>query len=294
MENNVEKREEITTWAAKVPMELKNKISEIIKDENLNSKDFLFNLIDLYEIDKLKKNSGMEKDLEDLQLSLNRVLSIFKSCLERNNSIEDSIEDKYINVVKQKDEEIASLSQQLEKVKKEKEEVLAKNEEAKREIDDLKANIKSVQKEVEEKNEYLAALKEKADYYSKISVQNEEYKNENESLKSALDEVKSELKDSSLRESNLVKEIEALKNQKEVEITQLKMSFNNQLSELKDKHNSSLLQVQDKYSEEMRSKMNEFYEMKEMYLGLKVENEILKSKIDVVTNDSKNNINVNN
>lgn len=286
MENNVEKREEITTWAAKVPMELKNKISEIIKDENLNSKDFLFNLIDLYEIDKLKKNSGMEKDLEDLQLSLNRVLGIFKSCLERNNSIENNIEDKYINVVKQKEEEITSLSEQLEKVKKEKEEVLAKNEETKRERDDLKTSIKSVQKEVEEKNEYLAALKEKADYYSKISVQNEEYKNEIENLKSDLDEVKSELKDSGLREAELAREIETLKNQKEVEITQLKMSFNNELSELKDKHNSSLLQAQDKYSAEMRSKMDEFYEMKDMYLGLKVENEILKSKVDVVTKDS--------
>lgn len=290
MENNVEKREEITTWAAKVPMELKNKISEIIKDENLNSKDFLYNLIDLYQIDKLKKNSGMEKDLEDLQLSLNRVLNIFKSCLERNNSIEGSIEDKYINVVKDKDKEITSLSEQLEKVKKEKEDILAKNEETKRERDDLKASIKSVQKEVEEKNEYLAALKEKADYYSRISVQNEEYKNELEKLKSALDEVKSELKDSGLRESDLVKEIESFKNQKEVEIAQLKMSFNNQLSELKDKHTSSLLQAQDKYSVEMRSKMDEFYEMKEMYLGLKVENEILKNKINVATKDSKEDI----
>lgn len=291
MENNVEKREEITTWAAKVPMELKNKISEIIKDENLNSKDFLYNLIDLYELDRLKKNSGMEKDLEDLQLSLNRVLGIFKSCLERNNSIEGSIEDKYINVVKQKDEEITSLSEQLEKVKKEKEEILAKNEETKRERDDLKGNIKSIQKEVEEKNEYLAALKEKADYYSKISAANEEYENEIVSLKSALDEVKSELKDSSLRETDLAREIETLKNQKEVEITQLKMSLNNELSELKDKHNSSLLQAQDKYSEEMRSKMDEFYEMKEMYLGLKVENEILKSKVDVTLKEySKDNI----
>lgn len=287
MENNVEKREEITTWAAKVPMELKNKISEIIKDENLNSKDFLYNLIDLYEIDRLKKNSGMEKDLEDLQLSLNRVLNIFKSCLERNNSIENSIEDKYINVVKQKDSEISTLSEQLEKVKKEKEDILAKNDEAKRESDDLKASIKSIQKEVEEKNEYLAALKEKADYYSKISVQNEEYKNEIESFKSSLDQVKSELKDSGVREADLAKEIETLKNQKEVEITQLKMSFNNELSDLKDKHNSSLLQAQDKYSEEISSKMDEFYEMKELYLGLKVENEILKSKIEINLKYSK-------
>ncbi|ADZ83884.1 hypothetical protein [Cellulosilyticum lentocellum] len=73
------------TFGVKVPEELKNELSELMKDSTLSGKEFMGMLLASYKLEKAKEeNSLFEGDLKELQTLLKRVQGIYTHMIEKS------------------------------------------------------------------------------------------------------------------------------------------------------------------------------------------------------------------
>ena len=166
---------EITTWAAKIPVELKEKITTIIREEDVSSKEFLNNVVNLYELEKLKGGSGMEKDIEEFQINLERIFEIFKSVIDRNNNLGKSIEEKFNRIAIAKDEEITKLNEENLKLKEKIDKLKEEQKEVDKKIQEDKSIFEEANTKLKTNEELVDSLKREISHLenSKVSLEKE-------------------------------------------------------------------------------------------------------------------------
>ena len=191
---------EITTWAAKIPVELKEKITTIIKEEDVSSKEFLNNVVNLYQLEKLKSGSGMEKDIEEFQINLERIFEIFKTIVDRNNNLGKSIEEKFNRTVDEKDQEISKLYEENLKLKEKIDKLKEEQKEGEQTLKDMKIKEDELLKKVNTAEDLVSSFKREIAHLeeAKVKLDDEIKKN------SLLEESNKELREKNIDLNNII------------------------------------------------------------------------------------------
>lgn len=240
------------TFGVKVPEEMKNELSELMKESTVSGKEFMGMLIASYKLEKTKENTALfDGDLKELQGLIKRIQSLFVNMIDKSALEIQSIQaddekralneeeakkqlEETINEQKANIEELHQKIKEIESNKKQLEEQLIENEE---DIKTYKQQIKNqtlldvkYQKEID-------GLQEKLENYKRLDIEIQERNDECNKLKQRNDEIASEV-------WFLKREIEKYQNEKEImtekyqkEIDQLKvqhkLEIKNQLLEQK-------------------------------------------------------------
>ncbi len=252
------------TFGVKVPEELKNELSELMKDSTLSGKEFMGMLLASYKLEKAKEeNSLFEGDLKELQTLLKRVQGIYTHMIEKSQL---GYQEQLKEIEKKIEEQVAEKEEILLEHKKTKE-VLEDAEKKEfnqlQEIETLKSKLSDVVKEKEQVQQQLnnhlllhtkfeeeiTLLKEQVTGYKRLELEIEERNNENGKLKNRNDELASEI-------WFLQREVEKLKEEK----NQLETKQQQELTQLKDKQE---LQLRNELLEQKLSFKEDISHLKE-------------------------------
>lgn len=182
------------TWGAKTSEELKKRIGELVEESELTSKDFLERMVQTYEIEKAKNRTPIiSNDLDELQSLTKRIDNIYLGIGERINSMMEEKDLQYQNSLEKKDQLILTLQSQINDLKKEKDDIGIKLEEAIEEKLAMSNQSKIVTEEYENRIEELGdanqnakdliyEYKEKNEKLSKSIHEYEEYIEENKGI----------------------------------------------------------------------------------------------------------------
>ncbi|WP_410496859.1 hypothetical protein QTL86_06840 [Cellulosilyticum sp. ST5] len=252
------------TFGVKVPEELKNELSELMKDSTLSGKEFMGMLLASYKLEKAKEeNSLFEGDLKELQTLLKRVQGIYTHMIEKSQL---GYQEQLKEIEKKMEEQVAEKEEILLEHKKTKEilEDAEKKEFSQlQEIEALKSKLSDEVKEKEQVQQQLnnhlllhtkfeeeiTLLKEQVTGYKRLELEIEERNNENGKLKNRNDELASEI-------WFLQREVEKLKEEK----NQLETKQQQELTQLKDKQE---LQLRNELLEQKLSFKEEISHLKE-------------------------------
>lgn len=268
------------TFGVKVNEELKQKLTKIIKDSGMQGKDFMQNLVNIYEMENTKKSTPeVAQDIVELQYLTSRINSIYINLAHRIDNIKNSNNEVYENQLKVQEEKILSLgedlkcsqdknnklSNDLELIKSSKEELLNKISS----LEDINNSNKLL---IKEYNQKLYDFSQQLNHLKKVSeesIKDKEYidnlKNDNISLKSSLEKLSSENKEILLKKdyqiSTLEKNIEIVNNENRKTLESLKdrliIEKEKEILQLEKIHNSKINSIIDEYNLKIKSFLEE-------------------------------------
>lgn len=268
------------TFGVKVNEELKQKLTKIIKDSGMQGKDFMQNLVNIYEMENTKKSTPeVAQDIVELQYLTSRINSIYINLAHRIDNIKNSNNEVYENQLKVQEEKILSLgedlkcsqdknnklSNDLELIKSSKEELLNKISS----LEDINNSNKLL---IKEYNQKLYDFSQQLNHLKKVSeesIKDKEYidnlKNDNISLKSSLEKLSSENKEILLKKdyqiSTLEKNIEIVNNENRKTLESLKdrliIEKEKEILQLEKIHNSKINSIIDEYNLKIKSLLEE-------------------------------------
>lgn len=225
------------TWGLKLDAELKEKLQGIIKEDFESSKDFMEQVVSLYELNKLKQGENvLTVEVEELESLTRRINSIF---INANAKINTMLQDKDIRAEQQqelKQKLIERLQNDIAKLEHEKEQVSNINDSLTVMNEDYKQQINQLTKSKETLEELVTEYKEKNDLLTGTLT---EYKAEHENNK-LLQEQNRDLKEK-LHELNVASTEQA----KQI------IESNKQFQEQIQKHENELQELKVKHSEEL-------------------------------------------
>jgi len=175
------------TWSVRIPDEMKEKISGMISDLGLNSKDFLSQVIQGYELKMAKGIQPlMEADINELASITGRINNIYINLCERISNHQKQTDEENSLKLSEKTNEMAIFNFQI----KEKDDIILQYYEEKK---CLKKEYQDIFAQCTQLNEICNANKalvmEYKDKNNMLSVQVAEYKE----YKSMVDEIKNDL-----------------------------------------------------------------------------------------------------
>ncbi|GEM_PF-1651172 len=278
-----------TTYSVKIDEELKERITNAIKNSGVTGKEFFAKLIESYEA----QNAGHEdhvKEFSELEGHLSRIRSLYAGLIEDSKLELESISSEYKKESEEKEKTIESLTEKHKTLSDELSKVKLSIEEAKNENNILKKNLKDLSEKDETNLELIKEYKEKI---KKVEMEIESYKEikvENESLKKQIIEMEKHVDEIRRENEELSNEIESLKSdleriqadhKKEIEGISLRSNMEYQTGIMKEKQECqdrirTIIDDQRKQFEEYNSTIKKLYaqidEMRETILSLKTKN----------------------
>ena len=264
------------TFGVKVPEEMKNELSELMKDSSLSGKEFMGLLLASYKLEKGKKDNNLfENDLGELQTLLKRVQSIYIHMIEKSQlnhqehikdikeEIEAHLKEKEILIENQKrveadlevnNQKVGKYIIEIDNLKKE----LESSNHTKEQLHQQLSNHLLLHTKFEEE---ISILKTQLEDSKRLEIEIEERNEENNKLKNRSDELASEI-------WFLQREIEKLKEEK----IQLENQAKFEITQIKDKHDlqlkNSLLEQKLSFKEEIACLKEEISKAHQAYQEL--------------------------
>lgn len=271
------------TWGLKLDAELKEKLQGIIKDDFESSKDFMEQVVSLYELNKLKQGENvLTAEVEELESLTRRINGIF---INANAKINSMLQDKDNRAEQQQElkqklierlqNDIAKLEQEKEQVSNINDSLTVINEEYKQQVKQLtksKDTLEQLVTEYKEKNDLLTGTltEYKAEHENNklLQEQNKELQNKLHELNIAsteqakqIIETDKKLQEQAQRHENDLQNLKAkygeelntTKARAEIEanmkLLELKVEHQVKIQALQEKHNAEIEQYQTKYRE---------------------------------------------
>lgn len=267
------------TWGLKLEQELKDKIQEIIKNDFDSSKEFMEQVVSLYELDQLKKGENvLTEEVEELEKLTRRINDIFINANAKINTMLEDKESKGVKQIEQKQRLIERLQADLVKLEEEKENISGINDslvnslnESSQEVNQLTHTVNTQEaliNEYKEKNDTLTGLvaEYKADHEQVQVLQKESMNlsNKNKELTFELDKLKDTYQEQATKHQESV---QATLKAHEVEIQakdqQAQIKLNTALLEERQKHQKDLQALQDKHNKEIEQYQSKYKELLE-------------------------------
>lgn len=255
----------ITTWAAKIPVELKEKITTIIREEDVSSKEFLNNVVNLYELEKLKSGSGMEKDIEEFQINLERIFEIFKTIVDRNNNLGKSIEEKFNRIVAEKDQEISNLNEENLKLKEKIDKLKEEQKEGEQTLKDMKIKEEELLKKVNTSEDLVSSFKREIAHLEESKVKLEDEIKKNSILEESNKELREKIIDLNNKINDLDKEVLTIKASSSTAIEKVTIEKDREKMSLESTYSEKINEVNNKLmlkEQELNAIQKNFYEEK--------------------------------
>lgn len=264
------------TFGVKVSEEMKNELSQLMKEHTLSGKEFMSMLLASYKLDQAREESQLfESDLAELQQLIKRISGLFINITEKSKisyKEEQEALEKVIAAQKEEKETLVKeknvLEEALQKVKVKEVEWQEKLAE-KDEIIKERTKERDLQKTQLENNlllhqkfeEEVQRLQEVIEGYKRLEVEIEERNEEITKLKNRNDEMASENWFLQREVEKQQKEKEQMTDKHNIELTNLKSQFELQLK-------NELLEQKIKQSELIQDLKEEVMRLKEEKLTL--------------------------
>ncbi len=264
------------TFGVKVSEEMKNELSQLMKEHTLSGKEFMSMLLASYHLDKAREETQLfESDIVELQNLTKRIQGIFLNMTEKSKvSYKEELDalKKVIETQQTEKDEWVKTKDTLEAALKE---AQVKENEAQKREETLCEKVSIAYKEIEvlkkqlENNlllhhkfeEEASKLKEQIKSYKRLEVEIEERNNENTKLKERNDEIASEIWFLQREVEKLQKEIQQLHKKYEDEKNIAQTQFDLKLS-------NALLNQQLEWQEKNNSLKEEILSLKEEKVAL--------------------------
>lgn len=206
----------ISTWSAKIEDDQKEKLQILIDGSGLSSKDFLENMINLYELNESKvRVKEISEDISEVQQLTLRMNNIFINVAERIESIKSFAEADKIRALEEKQniitaltEKVSLLSDKIKNAEEEKEYAIKEYDRINNEMVNLKSMYDKDVNQFTEVNrnsqQLISEYKEKIDNLSTLVAEFQDKAKQNSELQQQLLNSENEL-------NNLKRIIERLK-----------------------------------------------------------------------------------
>lgn len=262
------------TFGVKVSEEMKNELSQLMKEHALSGKEFMSMLLTSYRLDQAKDETTLfESDIIELQNLTKRIQSIFLNMTEKSKLTYKEEQNALEKVIEAQQIEKEEVIKEKEVLKETLKEFKIRERDGQKREEDLREKVSATQKEVEvlkkqlENNillhqkfeEEVVQLKEQIDGYKRLETEIKERNDENTKLKTRNDEIASEI-------WFLQREVEKLQKEKE------------QLTE-------KFIAEQKTYTEQYQLKLKN--ELLKQQLELSEKNNVLREQL-MVSKEEKN------
>lgn len=293
-----------STFGVKVPEELKEQLQKLMSDSKLTGKDFMQQLINVYQVEKTKESMPLvAEDLKELQSLTQRINNIYLNLGYRIDNVIKIKDTETLEQLQLKDNVIMDLQSKNETVKEE----FEKTDNKFTELVNLNNDLNKYINQLTESNNNLKELNEeyksKIDTLTGIVTEYKQYKEEIKECKKELEDIQfksinldKELKDKDSLVEKLNLEIKTIQEQGEKASQELEIKYNGRIEELKEQGEfqtqKSILALQlqhQKELEEVNTKSNkniEEYQTKYKYLLEELE-QIRKSNTPIISTPKK-------
>ena len=254
-------------FSVKVSEELKDKIKTLIDESGMQGKDFMDEIIRVYEINAAKDimPSAMG-DVEELQAVTKRINDIFIGLIERSSNLMKDKEGALKDEIEKKNRSITLVQEKLDKTLQELECFRTENENMNSKYQNIKEEVslcdarmqeqeKNNMKLLESKEDLIREYKVKNDALNGVISEYQEYKDKNKELAASVDKMKVEMElikkqivDKERKEEKLMAEIETIRSQNDIAVMKLKMEKEGAILELREKHQSKYEDLNNEYN----------------------------------------------
>jgi chromosome segregation ATPase len=234
---------ELVTWGVKMPEELKDKMSGLLKESGMPGKEFVEYLSTLYESSNMKQNQPLlTQDMAEVETITRRLLSIFTNIGERVTITLKDREDQHNAKLNQQQEILNMLHNKIKEQEEEINELKASNEHLRQIADE------STQEKINTINESTTKAQQLNDLLESNKALIEEYKSKNDTLTGLLDEYK-EYKEKVKYLSDEVQKEQESHRETRGSLSQLQQKIEHlehQTKESKEKYKEELQALKDK------------------------------------------------
>lgn len=271
------------TWALKLDAELKEKLQSIIKEDFESSKEFMEQLVSLYEIDKLKQGgSVINSEIATLESLTKRINDVFIGVNAKINTMLEVKEADAISQMASKQNLIERLQSDLAKLEEEKEQISSINDSLVNSNNEYKQEVNQLTKSNQTLEELVAEYREKNDMLTGTLTEYKADREQNKALVAQVNELQAKLNElnsaateqaKQILESDVklqeqaekhimaigelkakhITELETVKAKAEIDANmktlELQKEFQKKLQEIQEKHNNEIMQYQAKYKE---------------------------------------------
>lgn len=278
------------TWGLKLDSELKEKVQDIIKNDFDSSKDFLENVVSLYELNKLKQGENvLSAEIDELESLTRRINNIF---INANARINTMLEDKDLKAQEQlssKEKLIVRLQADISRAEEEKEKISSINDdlvnlnnEYLQQVNQLTKNNQTLEdlvSEYKEKNDTLTGTlseyKAEHELNKQLKEQVQELNNKINELNMVTTEQASKIID---YDSKLIALEERHKGDLQAQRDRFDIDINKAILDLEKRHQSDLKALQDKHNKEIESYQQKYKELLEKLEEKKTTKRTTKAK----------------
>lgn len=298
------------TWALKLDTELKEKLQEIIRNDFESSKDFMEQVVNMYQLNQLKQGENvLSSEVEELESLTRRINNIF---INANGKINTMLQDKDIKAEQQtelKQKLIERLQGDLNKLEQEKNGISSINDELVNLNNEYKQEVNQLTKSNSTLNDLVVEYKEKNDTLTGLLQEYKQDREENKALEKAnkellakinqvqLDAAKQASESEELRaklqeqENKHQDELQEIINKHSDELVNMKRSAeierNMYVLELQSEHQTKLHQIQNKHIDEIEKYQAKYRELLEQMQQVKESNANVKQQSKVQVNNSE-------
>ena len=231
------------TWGLKLDSELKEKVQNIIKNDFESSKDFLEQLVNLYNLNKLKQEGGvLSSEIDELESITKRINNIF---INANEKVQSLLTDKDIKANEQ-----VSLKQ----------DIIERLQNTIKELEEDKERISGINDILVESNtDYQNKTEQLIKANTTLEELVTEYKDKNNTLTGTLDEYKLEHnKNKELQEQvlELRRTISDLTSTNKTQLDEINI-LNRRLEEDTQKYQNELQSITNVYESRIKSEIEQ-------------------------------------
>ncbi|MEG1142369.1 MAG: hypothetical protein RSE41_08015 [Clostridia bacterium] len=275
------------TWGLKLDAELKEKVQEIVKSDFESSKEFMEQLVNMYELHQLKQGENvLTAEIEELESLTRRINGIF---INANAKINTMLQDKDIKATEQielKQKLVERLQGNLSKIEQEKEDISNINDtlvnlnnnylEDVNQLNQSNHTLNDLVSEYKEKNDILTGLlaeyKADREQNKQLEQDKKDLSNQLYQLNEKVNEQEKEIVASSKKEQEQIQkhqndieeilkkqanEIETLRKMAQIDINmrmlELQQENQRKMQEIQDRHNNEIEQYQARYKNLLES-----------------------------------------
>ena len=256
-----------TTWSIRMPEEMKEKISAMINESGLIPKDFMAQIMQLYELNTIKQiQPFMATDVEELSQLTGRIQHIFINLCERVTSYQQQREEEFGVKLSEKDSMLSIFNDRIQALERQ----LSRYEEEmgilKKRYDDLFQQHEQAEEICETHKALVMEYREKNDTLTGLLGEYKDLKQLSESLKQSLDEEKKQclsIQNKLLEKENEMEHLKSLSEDQKVaarselerRLELAEIAKEKEILALQKEQHKTLEDIQQQYTEKIREQL---------------------------------------
>jgi chromosome segregation ATPase len=236
-----------TTWGVKITEELKQKLTKLIEESGLTAKDFIEELVQVYEAQKTKEVvPAISSDIEEVQTLTKRLVDIYLNMGQKVLNLQKAKDEEYAKAIAQKDSLIASLQDKIAELQEENKKFNAQIQELVNSQNELKSKVDQLEEVNQKNNDLIAEYRQKIESLTGLVDEYKGFEKENKALRNEIDKLKVDLEAKD-------REIKELKDSLAFDLKQANIEKEKTVLELKKHHQDEIQKLQDEYTAKIRA-----------------------------------------